>query len=184
MKKGTGWLLLGSALALILIIIVVKSYSSLSALNEDVKNRESDLNVQLTRKKEQVSSLIEVSKELINDEEELINEIETINSKLVEKGIKEKSDNNDKLSTLLNKLLEKITPELLKNEEITVSINGLLLTEQRIKTAMTNYNKVVDDYNSKVSNFPSLIIASIRGFNKKDVFNTSVEIKDIRVSEE
>ena len=184
MKKGTGWLLLGSAIVLILIIIVVKSYSSLSTLNEDVKNRESDLNVQLTRKKEQVSNLVEIGKELLSGNEEILNEIGNVNEKITSGKIKDKSKNNDDLSTLLNKLFENVNSELLKDEKINVSIDEIFSTEKRINNAKNNYNKVVEDYNSKVGSFPSSIIASIRGFSKKDIFDVSVVIKDLRESEE
>ncbi len=183
MKKGTGLLLVCSALVLIIIIIIVKSYSSLSTLNTDVKNRESDLNVQLTRKKEQISNLLENSKDLIIESDELINEIEKTSKIIIKGNIKEKSKNNDKLTSLLNQLLEKMNPEVLNNEEIKTSIEGLLSTEKRINTAKTNYNNVVDDYNSKVTGFPSSIIASIRGFDKKDNFEVTVEIKNIKEGE-
>ena len=76
MKKGTGLLLVLSLLALLLIIVVVKSYRALSIANEEVKNKEVDINVQLTRKKEQITNLIKVSKKYINNEETLLKEIE------------------------------------------------------------------------------------------------------------
>ena len=182
MKKGTGLMLIISALVLILIIIVVKSYSSLTVTKEEVINKESDINVQLSRKKEQVSNLISISRELIS-EEELINEIEKVNEVLIKEGIKEKSNNNKQLSTLLNQFFEKHKTEVISNEKLLASLDEILSTEKRFINAQTNYNKAVDDYNSNVNGFPSSIIASIRGFKEKPTFDISIEIKDIRDSE-
>ena len=64
MKKGTVPLLIISTIVLCLIIVVVKSYRNLSTLKEEVNNKEVDINVQLKRKKEQVSKLLEISKKL------------------------------------------------------------------------------------------------------------------------
>ena len=183
MKKGTGWLLLGSFLALILIIVVVKSYSSLSSTKEDVINRESDLKVQLTRKKEQVSNLVKVFKESTSDNIELLNEIEKISESITKGSIKENSSVNNQISSLINQLFEKTSLELLKRESISISINEILSTEKRINTAITNFNNAVKNYNSKVSGFPSSIIAKFRGFSKKELFDLPIEIKDLRESE-
>ena len=183
MKKGTGWLLLGSFLVLILIIVVVKSYSSLSSTKEDVINRESDLNVQLTRKKEQISNLVKVFQESTSDNEELLNEIESISKSIVKGSIKDKSKINNKITSLLNQLFENTSLEFLKEEKISTSIDEILSTEKRINTAITNYNNAVDDFNGNVGGFPSSIIAKLRGFDKKELFDLPIEVKDLRKSE-
>lgn len=181
MKKGTGVLLIVSALVLCLIIVIVKSYSSLTSLNTEVTNKESDLNVQLTRKKEQINSLLEKCKEKVDDKE-LLNETEKLIEEfksIYDDDTKVKEEKNKKLTELVNKLFEKNGVELLINEEIKTTFNEIISTEKRMETAKNNYNKAIEDFNSKVKGFPSSIIASIRGFKTKNTFDMDVTIKNI-----
>lgn len=176
MKKGTGLLLIVSTIVLILLIIVVKSYRNLSTLNEDVLNKEADINVQLTRKKEQVKNIINLSKKYISNEDELFNNLEQNNNslELIETYIvKDKNKVNEKINNLLNELFSKYSDNLLKDEEIKTVIEDIYSTEKRIATASTNYNNAVNDYNSKINSFPSSIIAFFRGFKTKDNFTTT-----------
>ena len=180
MKKGTGLFLIVSLLVLILIIVVVKSYSSLSSLKEDTINKEADINVQINKKIEQISSLIEMKKEII--EEDKYNIISSTLSELKKiEGIKDKSKLNDDLTEELNSVLDIINAnEEIKNmEEVKTKINEIISTEKRIETAKDNYNEIVEKYNSKVNHFPSNIIASILGHKTKDVFEQKNKIKNI-----
>ena len=178
MKKGTVPLLIISAIVLCLIIVVVKSYRSLSTLNEEVINKESDINVQLSRKKEQITNLINNCKDYIK-EDTLLKEIEELNNSLIKNNIFDKSNINKELSIKINKLFEEKKDELLKNDNISIIINEILSTEKRIDTAKNNYNQAVNDYNNKINSFPSSIIASIRGFKEKELFELKEEIKSI-----
>ena len=178
MKKGTIPLLIISAIVLCLIIVVVKSYRSLSILKEEVVNKESDINVQLSRKKEQITNLIDNCKDYIKDDI-LLKEIEGLNKSLVNGDISNKSDINKELSKKINELFEDKKEELLNNETITNTIKEILSTEKRIETAKNNYNQAVNDYNSKINSFPSSIIASFRGFKDRKLFVVNEEIMSI-----
>jgi len=182
MKKGTGLLLVLSLLALLLIIVVVKSYRALSIANEEVKNKEVDINVQLTRKKEQITNLIKVSKKYINNEETLLKEIEQRSDsfEIVDKTLaRVKCTVNEELVELLNKLFSKYDESMLQDEELKTAISDIISTEKRISVAQANYNKAVDEYNAKVRNFPTSLIAKLRGFSRKDRFTTSINLNNI-----
>ena len=182
MKKGTGILLIASALVLILIIIIVKSYSSLSSLKEDAINKEANIDVQLNRKKEQVSKLVVLSKSYIEDSP-LFSEIDDILSKK-DNDILEKSKTNDDLSSKLNELLELLREKgLYSNEELSKIINEILSCEKRIETAKNNYNEIVEKYNNKVKGFPSGIIAKIMGYDTRDSFENKVIVVSYSDSE-
>ena len=180
MKKGTGIFLLISALVLILIVIVVKSYSSLSSLNENVINRETDINVQLNKKIGQTNKIINITKEVLKEDVSLFENIESIVKKDKE-SINDKVKVNNELTKELNVLLEKIKTNetLYNNEEIKTLVNDLLSTEKRIETAKKNYNDVVLDYNSKVKGITSFIVAKILGYNTKEDFTTNNSLINI-----
>ena len=182
MKKGTGLLLIISTLILILLIIFVKSYRNLSTLNEEVLNKEADINVQLKIKKEQVKDIINLSKKYIPIEENIVNELEQNNDAFeeIEKYIvKEKNETNKKINTLLNELFSKYSDILLKDEEIKTRLDDIYSTEKRIVVASNNYNSAADDYNSKIKSFPSSIIAFFRGFKTRNNFDTTIKINNI-----
>ena len=185
MKKGTGVFLLVCALVLILTVVVVKSYSSLSSLKENVNNREADINVQLNKKIAQSSKIVDATKEILKDEESIFNNIDSI-IKREKESIEDKSKINNELTNELNILLEKIkgNEELYNNEDVKTLINDLLSTEKRIETAKYNYNDVVDDYNSKVNGFPSFIVAKVLGYKTRDEFKADKELINIYEEQE
>ena len=187
MKKGTIPLLIISAIVLCLIIIVVKSYRSLSILNEEVINKESDINVQLTRKKEQIATLIKISEKYVKNEDDLFNELKKESESLNNVDIylvRVKTGINERLIELLNELFKKYNDKALNDGEIKASVNDILATEKRIKIAADNYNKAVESYNSKINSFPSSIIAFFRGFKIENEFTISVELNDIYKNDE
>lgn len=185
MKKGTGIMLVVSFAVLALIVVFVKSYTKLTTLNTEVINKESDINVQLNRKNEQILSLLSLikeneidAKELLDDFDKEIDEFKKLND------IDLKCNKNNKISELVNKLFEVIPKELLEKEEVKNSINDIISTETRIINAKNNYNNAVDDYNKKIKSLPASIIARFRGFKEKKLFEISVNINNILEVEE
>lgn len=64
-------------------------------------------------------------------------------------------------------------PELKANEnfrDLQVQLEG---TENRISTERRKYNEVVKEYNVKVRRFPTNLVASIFGFERKAMFEAS-----------
>lgn len=179
MKKGTiKWLII-SMFILIVIIIVVKSYSSLKSLNEEVINKEADINVQLNRKYEQVNKLKSVvEKYYCEDSEVLVNLINSLNTLKQSSNILEKSKVNDEITKSINSILENVEnyEELINDDSYNTLRKELLNVEDRINIAKNNYNEAVDNYNGKVKVFPSSIIAKIAGYSSKEEFKTSEKI--------
>ena len=179
MKKGTiKWLII-SMFILIIIIIVVKSYSSLKSLNEEVINKEADINVQLNRKYEQVNKLKSVvEKYYCEDSEVLVNLINSLNTLKQSSNILEKSKVNDEITKSINSILENVEnyEELINDDSYNTLRKELLNVEDRINIAKNNYNEAVDNYNGKVKVFPSSIIAKIAGYSSKEEFKTSEKI--------
>lgn len=180
MKKGTGLFLILSFFALAIIVVVVKSYTKLTTVNTEVINKESDINVQLSRKMSQVNNFVELNnKYLIDDGSILNNLINETNEFLSLEDIDLKCEKNNKISELLNSFFAEISKELLENEEVKTAINDILSTEKRIETAKNNYNTAVNVYNKQIKKFPSSIISSIRGFKEKKEFEVSVKVLNI-----
>lgn len=171
MKKGTGVLLIVSALILIAIIIVVKSYSSLVSSKDEVESKETNLNVQVTMKKEKISLFKDIIKEYIS-EEEFKNIEKYINDLDTSKPIDKRSIANKELSKIFNSFIKAQidNQKLTENEKYNEIKNEIDQTEVKLEVAKKNYNDAVEKYNSKVNSFPSNIISSILGYKKVEEF--------------
>jgi LemA protein len=61
-------------------------------------------------------------------------------------------------------------PELKADANFRQLSDELAGTENRIAISRMDYNNVVQSFNTKIRKFPTVIIASMFGFEKKDYF--------------
>ncbi|MBE2257122.1 MAG: LemA family protein [Ignavibacteria bacterium] len=80
----------------------------------------------------------------------------------------------DQLSSALSRLLvvAENYPQLKANENFLQLQSQLEGTENRIAVERRRFNEVVQQYNTSVRSFPTLIIAKIFGFNEKQYFKS------------
>jgi len=97
----------------------------------------------------------------------------TVNaSDLTEEKLREFQQTQGQLTQALGKLLS-ITenyPQLKANENFLTLQAQLESTENRITTEVQRYNQAVQEYNTKVTNFPTNMVASSMGFSKRPTF--------------
>jgi LemA protein len=68
-------------------------------------------------------------------------------------------------------------PELKANQNFLALQQELANTEDRLQTARRFYNSNVRDYNTRVESFPSMMIASLGHFEKRDYFEVEPAIR-------
>ena len=87
----------------------------------------------------------------------------------------EKSEANEELTNAIDALMVIVEnyPDLKANQNFIQLSDELAGTENRIATSRRDYNEVVTDYNTTIKKFPTNIIASLFGFEKKDYFEVS-----------
>ncbi|MBR1594329.1 MAG: LemA family protein [Alloprevotella sp.] len=91
---------------------------------------------------------------------------------LTEESMRRFQEAQGEISQVLGRLMvaDENYPELKASQawqEVRAQIEG---TENRIAVARDNFNEAVQDYNMKVRQFPSSIVASMSGFNVKPKF--------------
>ena len=64
------------------------------------------------------------------------------------------------------------------DKQFTQLADELAGTENRIAVARARYNDAVKSYNTKISLFPTSIVAGMRGASKKDYFKAADSAKD------
>lgn len=96
-------------------------------------------------------------------------------------GIKAMSDANENVDLAINNVVDTINNEY---DFLAIAIGETDIAEEidtarhRIVISITNYNKVVDEYNTAIQGFPGEFIANIFGHESKDSF-LNYESEDI-----
>ena len=159
----------------------IKTYNSIVTIEQNVDTQYSNIKVQLQRRADLIPNLVDTVKGYVAHEEKVIQDITSAREKMTNAGnIKELSEANEQLTAALNSLNVVIEnyPDLKANQNFISLQDELSGTENRIATARRDYNEVVREYNTKISRFPTSIVASIAGKDKKDLFDVTDSSKE------
>lgn len=176
MKKS--WIVAG-VIALLLIIFVggsISSYNNLNALNQDVKNKYSQIDNQLKRRNDLIPNLVATVKGYASHEQKVFANISDARAKMAgAKSFTDRDQASSELSGALSRLimLQENYPNLKADTQFQGLSDELAGTENRIATARKDYNDAATLYNTKINNFPTMIIARMGGFTEKDLFKAT-----------
>ena len=166
------WIVIGS-LVLITIFSVVGSYNGLVSSGTTVENKFSQIDVDLQRRADLIPNLVTTVKGYAAHEKAVIKSIADARSNLVgARTPAEKSQANGELTGALSKLLVIVEnyPNLKADTQFSKLMDELAGSENRISVARRDYNEAVTTYNVKIRRFPTSILASSFGFDKRDFF--------------
>lgn len=181
-KKSTKSVIILGVIVIILIFTSLFSYNSFVAKDESAATAWANVQTQYQRRADLIPNLVNTVKGYAKFESETLESVVSARAKatqvtmtaddLSEEKLKEVQASQGELSQALGRLLA-ITenyPELKANEgfsELRAQLEG---TENRINESRQLYNNAVRDYNVSVRSFPSNIIATLFGFQKKAQF--------------
>lgn len=186
-KKG---LMIGlGVVALILVIIVanimwgIGVYNSIVTLDENVTQSWGQVENQYQRRADLIPNLVNTVKGVANFEKETYTAVTeararagqiTLSSKMLTDPVafKKFQAAQDQLSSALSRLLVTVEryPQLKANEnflELQAQLEG---TENRIAVERRRFNIAVQEFNTKIRQFPANIIANFTGFKEKQYF--------------
>lgn len=182
MKKTT--IILISVIAVIVIIILtfISKYNSIVVLEEEVNGQWANVENQYQRRADLIPNLVATVKGYAEHESATLEGVIAARSKatqvtvnpddLTPEKLQEFQAAQGQLSSALGKLLM-ITenyPDLKANQnfmELQVQLEG---TENRISTERTRFNEMAKNFNAITRRFPTNIVASMFGFEKKPYF--------------
>lgn len=182
MKKTT--IILISVIVVIAIIVLsfISKYNGIVVLEEDVNGQWANVENQYQRRADLIPNLVATVKGYAEHESETLESVIAARSKatqvtvnpddLTPEKLQEFQAAQGQLSSALGKLLM-ITenyPDLKANQnfmELQVQLEG---TENRIATERTRFNDVAKNFNAVIRRFPTNILASMFGFDKKPYF--------------
>ena len=172
------WIGLGVVgLIIIVLLFVGGSYvgtkNSLVSKNEAVNQAYSQLNVVQQRRLDLIPNLVASVKGYVNEETTVLTNIANARAGVI--GATDRASSiqaNSRLDVALSPLLrlQEAYPNLKGNEQFVRLEDELAGTENRIATERGRYNKVLEDYNVSVRQFPNSFWANMAGFHYRDEY--------------
>lgn len=174
------WIILIAIAAIILWLI--STYNSLITLKKRVENAWSQIDVQLKRRHDLIPNLVNSVKGYMKFEQETLEKVmQARASAISSKDVNKRIQSENELSGVLSRLLAVVEnyPELKANENVSKLMEELRETEDKISYTRQFYNDIVMRYNTKLSVFPSNIIANMFGFKEATYFKAPEEEKQV-----
>jgi LemA protein len=174
-------------LALVLIGAVIGAYNSLVRLRVQTENAWADIDVQLKRRYDLIPNLVETVKGYAGHERQTLEAvINARNRAMSAQGPAEKAEAEGMLTQALKSLfaLAEAYPQLRAVESFNQLQASLNQIEDTLQNARRYYNAVVRDFNTKIAEFPSNIVAGMFGFQRREFFElkTAAEREAPKVS--
>ena len=182
LSKGAIALLVIALVAFGVISWYFSTKNSLVSVDESVSTAWSNVENQYQRRADLIPNLVETVKGYAKHEENTFKEVVEARAKATQitvdptnmtpEKMKEFQAAQGELGSALGRLIavSENYPELKANEnfkDLQVQLEG---TENRINEARRQFNQAVQDYNLKVRQFPSSIVANMAGFTTKTKF--------------
>lgn len=162
-------------------------YNTLTSKHENVKAKWANVETQLQRRSDLLNNLIETAKLAGVQEQEVFGKIAEARSKLLnaaqqapqgeggDKTPEQKQaviDAANSFGGTIGRLLalQEAYPQLKSNENFMKAQDEVAGTENRIATARKDYNEAVQDYNTTLKRFPTVITAKLFGFKEEPYF--------------
>jgi LemA protein len=174
-----GLIVVGAIVLLILAVVFI--YNSLVRLRNRVDNSWKQIDVQLKRRYDLIPNLVEVVKDYMSYEKEVLENVTKARSQAMQAtGPAEQGRAENMLTGALKSLfaVSENYPELKANQNVMSLQEELTSTENKIAFARQLYNDSVMTYNNKIQTVPSNIIAGAFSFNDREYFEVPEEEKE------
>jgi LemA protein len=173
--------IIGGALLLIVLIgfsMYVSRRNEMVALNENVKQAWSQVDVVIQRRADLVPNLVATVQGYATHEKQIFEDVANARARLA--GAQTPAGRiaaNDQLTGALGRLLAIVEnyPNLKANQNFLQLQDELAGTENRIAVERRRYNQAVQAYNTYIQLFPNNLVASIMGFQRNDAYFKATE---------
>src|SRR5579863_768079 len=160
-------------IVVLLVVFVIGMYNGLVRLKVQCDNAWSDIDVQLKRRYDLIPNLVETVKGYAAHEKGTLEGVVAArNSAMSAQGPEAKAQAEGMLTSALRQVfaLAEAYPQLKAVESFTQLQQSLSQIEDSIQNARRYYNAVVRDFNTKIAQFPSNIIAGMFNIKPREFF--------------
>ena len=170
------------AVTIIIVVIVVLAilffvlaFNSAVRLRNRVDSAWSQISVQLERRHDLIPNLVETVKGYAAHERQTLEAVTSARTNAVQAqqaGPAQQAQAENVLTGALRQLfaLSERYPDLKANQNFLALQEELTSTEDRIAYARQFYNDSVQSYNTKIQTFPTVLLAGIFNFQKREFF--------------
>ena len=152
----------------------VSAKNGMIAKNEAVDNQYSDVKTEQQRRLDLIPNLVASVKGYTAEEQTVLTNIANARAGVIAAGSDRSASikANQQLDVAVSPLLrlQEAYPNLQSNQQFTRLNDELAGTENRIAVARNRYNRVLEDYNVYVKQFPNSIWANMAGYHARDEY--------------
>lgn len=159
----------------LIVLFVWLTYNGLITLMVRVEEAWSDITVQMKRRADLIPNLIESVKGYAAHEKSVFEEVTKARSAVMDatkQGPKEAAKAENMFEGALKSLfaVAESYPDLKANQNFLQLQQELVDTEDKIQASRRFYNGGVRDLNTKIQQFPAVLVAGMFGFKSKEFF--------------
>jgi LemA protein len=160
----------------LVVIVVISMYNGLVGLRVQADNAWADIDVQLKRRYDLIPNLVQTVQGYATHEKGTLEGVVAArNQAMTATGPAAKAESEGMLTQALRQVfaLAEAYPQLRAVESFNQLQQTLSQLEDTIQNARRYYNAIVRDFNTKIAQFPSNIIAGMFNFKPREFFETS-----------
>ena len=160
----------------VIIIFIIFMFNSVITLKQHVDRAKSLIDVYLQQRFDLIPNLVNVTKEYINYESNILEKITELRSLYTKnKDENAKNELNSQYKTIM--LVSENYPQLKSSEQFLNLQKSLIKIESQLQAARRIYNNDVTKYNTKIATFPNNFIAKLFNFKPEELFQLEGEDK-------
>lgn len=176
MKRSFSILLAVLGVAALVLVWGIGGYNSLVRDNEDIDGQWAQVENQFQRRYDLIPNLVATVKGYAQHEEDVFKAVADARAKLGGAGtVDDRAAAASEMESAISRLLVVVEryPELKADAQFARLMDELSGTENRLTTERMRYNEKVRDFNARVKQFPTVILARIAGFSARNYFEVS-----------
>ncbi len=176
------WVLVGIGLVVAVGVFVAVTYNALVRLRNKSEEAWSGIDVQLQRRADLVPNLVEVVKSYASHERETFEEVTRARRAVVAaSGPAEAEAADGMLVAALRRLfiVAEDYPDLQASDNFLALQRQLAVLEEDLAFSRRYHNAVVEDLNTRVETFPSVLVAGPLGFQRKPYFEAGQDERSV-----
>jgi LemA protein len=168
------------AIIVIAVVVLIAGYNGLVQKRLRIDEAFAQIEVQLKRRHDLIPNLVNAVKGYMGFEQKVLTDVTNARAAAVAAGAQgptQQAAAENALTGSLRSLFAVVEnyPELKANENVLALQEQLTTTENQISFARQHYNATVLDYNTGIQTFPTVFLAGIFGFTKRDFFDAEPE---------
>ncbi|MGC8572284.1 MAG: LemA family protein [Candidatus Micrarchaeia archaeon] len=176
------------AIILIVVVVFFLIYNSLIVLKNNVKKAWADIDILLQKRHDMLTKLIDSVSGYMKYEKGVLTNITQLRSaweSIPQDDVQSKINTSNQITGALKTLFAVMEnyPDLKADNNVMQLQQSIIEIENNLADQRESYNNAVNDFNIKIQQFPSDIVASMMHYTSMPLYNVPEEEKqDVKVS--